>query len=726
MSSQAMADNTQVSGRDSPSPERKSSATENNGGRNDTSRLSSPKDTPVDSQETKASPNKDKSSNEHEKLKKAETSESSGGPENPNTENEEATQLPEKGQDTENKEPHGIPASYVETDIEMGSLANLMDRAIGFSTPPVSSVQVRKGYIFDLEVRGPEFWQKHDDLYIYRKRKIDDRREQRHGFFAADIIKYGAVDMLKPRPSNLNNDIHPLYQRDAFHGCEDEIYEQFIPALRLASMWMTQPVCFQFWVTLANGNREVDEVMSQRFGRLQHRIHHDAPLTQKTAAVAIAYIRSISNGYRMSFTFQENFKRDGHTYFGGTNKICDVGWGDEDRAPNQLLRIYTKLSSDYYVAAKKLSQLKYPDMAQVLRFHFGLAVLLVHETCHAIELAHLRTRPQYVPDPEWDPRFQQWIGHEPFFYSSLRPELGLTWEMYLFGGRILPINDRVDCLHGLCVFDWPDKDSPLFDPSTRQVYTISMTYIEKMFQMSTWEQDFDLDNTKIFHIPRTGAKSVYLNHFTTMDYDEEQRIKDEEAAETLAAAAAKWEEPADKKRRTSTEGGEVLLASDTSINAPINDNHDTSKEEEAALESDDADKQWVAVARYIKAQPRRPDGSFLQKEADWPGWVKDFFKRADQGLQNQVGIHIAENDAAAGSEEEEEEEEGPPPPSQPQPPPPPPPPRRKGSRKENKSTSAGKSPRRSNKASKNDSRKREASSTAAAARAVRLESGKKR
>ncbi|KAL8824134.1 MAG: hypothetical protein Q9191_005279 [Dirinaria sp. TL-2023a] len=721
-----MADNTKVSAKDSPSPERKLSATDSHGGRNDTSQLSSPNDEPAESQKAEASSNKDKSFDEHEDPNNANTSTISAESEKAKMINEKASQLPEK-EDTPKEEPPVVPTPYIETDTEMGGLSDLMDRAIGFSTPPVSRVQVRKGYIFDLEVCGPEFWQKHDDLYIHRKRKIDDRREQRHGFFAADIIKYGAVDMLNPRPSNLSNEIHPLYQRDAFHGCEDEIYEQFIPALRLASMWMTQPVCFQFWVTLANGNREVDQVMSQRFGRLQHRIHHDAPLTPKTAVDAIAYIRSISNGYRMSFTFQENFKRDGHTYFGGTNKICDVGWENEDRAPNHLLRIYTKLSSDYYVAAKKLSQLKYPDMAQVLRFHFGLAVLLVHETCHAIELAHIRTRPQYVADPEWDPRFQQWIGHEPFFYSSIRPELGLTWEMYLFGGRILPINDRVDCLHGLCVFDWPDKDSPLFDPSTRQVYTIPMTYIEKMFQMSTWEKDFDLRYTKIFHIPRSGAKSVYLTHFTTMDYDEEQRIKDEEAAEALTAAAAKWEEPADKKRRTSVDGGEVLIASEASVKAPIDDNDDpSSKEEEeevgkVAPESNDADKQWVAVARYFKAQPRRPDGSFVQKEAEWPGWVKEFFKRADQGLQNKVGIHIAENHNSASGSEEEDDDVPPKAQQQQQPPPQP----RKDRWEDDKDRRGGRSPRARNKTG-SQPKTGDAGSAAAAARKVGLGSGKKR
>jgi len=379
------------------------------------------------------------------------------------------------------------------------------------------------------------------------------------------------------------------------------------------------------------GKREIDKTMSQRFGRLQHRIRHDVALTEEDATNVIEYIKEISENYRMSFTFQDNFKRHGATYFGGTNKVCDVGWSDSERPTDRLLHIFTKLSSDYYVAAKKLNQLKYPDLAQVLRFQFGLAVLLVHETCHAIELAHIRKRPEVVPDEAYDPQWEQWIGHEPYFYDSVRPELGLTWEMYMFGGRILPINDRVDCLHGLCVFDWPDKNAA-FDPNSREVHTIPMTYIEKMFQMETWQQKFNLSKDNVWHIPRDGAKSIYLTHFTTMSYDEEQRIKDEEATEALRAATGKWEKPADKKRRTSLDG-EMLVASTSSP--------DVGKEPCDEVKAD-KDRLWKAALDYLRAQPRKPDTS-LQGEEDWPEWVNECLRTMGPGNLIQAGISIAQS-----------------------------------------------------------------------------------
>lgn len=53
-----------------------------------------------------------------------------------------------------------ITTPYVETDLKMSELADQMNRAIAFSAPVVASVQVRKGYMFDLEVSGPEFWRR--------------------------------------------------------------------------------------------------------------------------------------------------------------------------------------------------------------------------------------------------------------------------------------------------------------------------------------------------------------------------------------------------------------------------------------------------------------------------------------------------------------------------------------------------------------------------------------
>ena len=114
----------------------------------------------------------------------------------------------------------------------------------------------------------------------------------------------------------------------------------------------------------------------------------------------------------------------------------------------------------------------------------------------------------------------------------------------MFGGHIAPINNRVDGSHGIAIADYPPQGTQN-DPERRVWNTISMRYIEKLFQMNTWQRSYNLQNWRDFNVPRDGAVSLYINSFTTMSASEEQRVAREELAEAVALAHA---QPAKKKR----------------------------------------------------------------------------------------------------------------------------------------------------------------------------------
>ena len=114
----------------------------------------------------------------------------------------------------------------------------------------------------------------------------------------------------------------------------------------------------------------------------------------------------------------------------------------------------------------------------------------------------------------------------------------------MFGGHIAPINNRVDGSHGIGIADYPPRGTQN-DPERRVWNTISMRYIEGLFQMSTWQRSYNLQNWRDFNVPRDGAVSLYINSFTTMSASEEQRVAREELAEAVALAHA---QPAKKKR----------------------------------------------------------------------------------------------------------------------------------------------------------------------------------
>ena len=152
-------------------------------------------------------------------------------------------------------------------------------------------------------------------------------------------------------------------------------------------------------------------------------------------------------------------------------------------------------------------------------------------------------------------RAEQWVDwHSSYYYKEVywldtqESECGRAWEETMFGGQIAPINNRVDGSHGIGISDWPPRGTQN-DPERRVWNTISMRYIEKLFQMSTWRGSYSLKNWRVFNIPRNGATSLYINSFTTMSANEEQRVARQDLAEAIALANA---QPAQKKRVKAT------------------------------------------------------------------------------------------------------------------------------------------------------------------------------
>lgn len=125
-----------------------------------------------------------------------------------------------------------------------------------------------------------------------------------------------------------------------------------------------------------------------------------------------------------------------------------------------------------------------------------------------------------------------------------------AWESMMFGGRIQPINGRVDGSHGLCVYDWPGDDQEYKPADGKVYYSIPMGYVESMFQMKNWQRDYSLKGWKRFHISHGGARAIYMSAFTTMPWNEEMHEIEVGLAEDLNLHDP--DEPARKRRETRT------------------------------------------------------------------------------------------------------------------------------------------------------------------------------
>ncbi len=453
-------------------------------------------------------------------------------------------------------------------DADVASLITRINENVVIRDKAVTTplwVQVPQGYTMEEAISPAAFYKSRQDVKSHlKKRKRAStaipkklRRsslQEPYGFRPHEVNGTGAVSLEDCKPSNLTNDIHPLFDRSCFDDVPDPIYDQLIPGLQLATMFLTQPVCMQFWVTLAMGDRTIDQEMSEQNGKASQRIESHVGLTEQRADAIIKRIKHLGESRLIHFRFKHKLSgtRIQAGAWGVSDPICDYrGIQKEAHGRKEpLIRSIVRLHADYYTVAKKLSQLQYPEISQKLRFNFQFAVLVIHELAHSIEGIHIQQRVDQWVDWQTSRFYREpyWLDWQSVENAS---ELGRAWEETMFGGEVSPINNRVDGSHGIGTSDWPPRGS-FDDPERRVWHTVPMEYIERMFQMETWERDFDLKQWRIFNIPRDGATSLYLNYFTTMAQDEEQKIANEEIADLMEI---EQEQPAKKKRVTGS--GEI-------------------------------------------------------------------------------------------------------------------------------------------------------------------------
>lgn len=304
-------------------------------------------------------------------------------------------------------------------------------------------------------------------------------------------------------------------------------------------------------------------------------------------------MKSLGKAKAIHFTFTNGLKFGGDAAFGTARTICDYqseenSDSQQQKSPN-LQRSNVRLHSDFYIIAKKLSTMKYPDPAQQLRFNFILATLIIHELAHAIELSQWRNR---APSP-----------YEPFLLHHNEAELGRMWESYMFGGQIAPINDRVDGIYGVATWNWPRSFGEM-DPERTICHALPMSYIEKLQQMETWERDahdgYDLKDWKAFHIPRDGATSIYMNSVTTVSWTEEERAAKEALQER---ELQDLEEPAQKRREVG-DGHAVGIKNSAAAEAEVVETEtETLQEEEKGT-----------TAQQVQRVKREPKSALSRKQ----------------------------------------------------------------------------------------------------------------
>ena len=467
------------------------------------------------------------------------------------------------------------------SDIAIDGLVSTMEnhlviRDIAIQDP--NMITVPRGFLMTENTTPDQYYmdQRAVNMYVKRKRDTEILTEapayaftnEQYGFRADEINSSGAIFTYDFKPSDLSNDIHPLLSRSHFDDTPDKIYDQLVPALRLASMCLTQPACMQFWVTLALGKRKPDHTMSKKYQTYCERINSHVQVTDENIALVAKELECLANDNLIHIAFRNKMFMPVPDAWGCSTLVLEKSAEGKEPLARSLIRLH----ADYYIVAEKLSQLKYPEPSQVLRFSFVFAAIILHEMAHSVDLAYHKRRSYRGQQHSSVKRYM-----EPFLLDWKNPpESGRFLEHTLFGGEVQPINKKVDGSHGLCTADWPPLGVPS-DPKRRIWYTIPMDYIQSLFRMETWRRKGHLRNSTTFHIPRTGARALYIASFTTMDWSES-----DEAIEALALAKA---QPASKKRLIATGEGEDKRTEEDKVISHLLNQSQAKRMEEASWHS---------------------------------------------------------------------------------------------------------------------------------------------
>ncbi|KAF2745417.1 hypothetical protein M011DRAFT_469475 [Sporormia fimetaria CBS 119925] len=337
------------------------------------------------------------------------------------------------------------------------------------------------------------------------RRDASKRKALKLGFDPVDLVKKNAVTVTET-PSTLlctlDNDIHPIFRIENFHACPDAIYDVLKPALRLSTLLVFSRASSAFWHTLVFGERKFCAQTSQQYGQTCRRIREDVPWSEQQAAAFRSFVDDQVD--TVHFIFHRS-PVPGDQAYASMGLVADYKNGLMRKLGDKCLPSRICLHADFYTVAKKLSLLQYPDPGMVLRFNLFLAICIAHEMAHFIEVS--------------GPHHERPLGEpEVFINDNKWTESGVAFELKIFGGRLHPISQRVDCSLGLAVLSYPLRE--LYEKEDNILYTIPMDYITKLQRKETWEQD--LTDPPCLLAPRTGGKSVEVNGTNLMVWEDEK------------------------------------------------------------------------------------------------------------------------------------------------------------------------------------------------------------
>ena len=366
------------------------------------------------------------------------------------------------------------------------------------------------------------------------------------GFSAEELVAAGALQCNPCRQNNLRTPIAKVFRIENFTDIPTQVYTEVLaPALRLATMFLSDKRVMQFWATLAFGDRVRDKRWSWNTGSFVTRIPSLVQMTEERFLATAQLLDRLGDTVNFSFRDIESermmfgleqgldplfYHPNGGFNLDGSLRLAPFQSGVRDPWDRPAV---VALARDFYTVASSLARLKVKDTAAQLRFNLFFATNICHELAHSFErkcgtnhwFLHLQNNgsidlgnPDYVSDNNLK-QLELMYGWEAIWLQTGIKEMGQAFESTLFGGLVHPVNARVDCHAGLALlYKWPDKDHFSVNgpqnppPGHGEARSVRMGWAEEVQQQSFWDRK--TSSSDFLLIPRTGALA-YLTAFTS-------------------------------------------------------------------------------------------------------------------------------------------------------------------------------------------------------------------
>ncbi|KAI9892865.1 MAG: hypothetical protein M1814_001024 [Vezdaea aestivalis] len=377
------------------------------------------------------------------------------------------------------------------------------DDATSVMSNPAESVYV-EGADGPLDVHNKDLAQ----LWTHPEFQYEsEQRAATRGWSFHELFYSGTIGETKRGQTGLTNQVHPLFHRRAFSTITDKMYAAIVPALQLASRFLTLKDTGDFWYSLTHQQFNVVRHHGEK-----HRNEFQKLLQHDDSSTFDRYIRALKELDRIGQNV--NFLRDQYieydTYHHGQSPMntgqCYVKAfyrsRDVFKIRNKCKKCTVYMRAEVFevieglVALENANQLDDLDRGRLTRQYVEFAATICHEVAHSIYWL-------CTPDWNYDTRLEAYFPGKPF------AENGFLWEISVFGGRFSQVYENVAGATGFQMYSLFSAHEEFDKRTLRRIrYNGPLNWNQRSLIPHSWSVKLMTDSFWMDEVTKHGVAAI--------------------------------------------------------------------------------------------------------------------------------------------------------------------------------------------------------------------------